>query len=248
MRISLRGFLLASSAKKPDFEVLRLIFRNVLLLLKEKHRSGFVHMALHPKNIIISRNYSIELIQRECDRSCYFAPETLLKLEANKGVGSFGPENDIWAIGSIMFESLLGYPPLTGGSFNQLLNAIFTRYGNPTRFDMRYLSDSRFNKLQLCRTDNPPSSWFILGRGKFTNSNPQLQEQELNMIPKQLRQPFRDIIRDAIIYDIEARKTAQELLEMPFFSDVIESDIRQDIECRYYLKCNYEEDIESTHR
>lgn len=89
MRISLRGFLLASSgmnfkfhkikkkifiifkqisfyiiylAKKPDFEVLRLIFRNVLLLLKEKHRSGFVHMALHPKNIIISRNYSIELI------------------------------------------------------------------------------------------------------------------------------------------------------------------------------------------
>ncbi|KAA6400544.1 MAG: hypothetical protein EZS28_003923 [Streblomastix strix] len=161
--------LLRSSNGTLDWIFVRHVIHSVLQLLKEKHRSGFVHSAIHPKNVL-SCNGDVELALRDCNRSSYYAPEVLLRLEA-KMDDVFTEENDIWAIGNILFESILGYPPLTGGSYDELLSAIFTRFGNPQRKDMRYLQDTRFNCLKLSRPDVIPTSWIIIGKAQLNSDD-----------------------------------------------------------------------------
>ncbi|KAK2943087.1 hypothetical protein BLNAU_21996 [Blattamonas nauphoetae] len=205
-----------SSAGYIRLELLIPWLRSVLQELSRFHSSRTPFEDLHPHNILVSATGQVELRHTDCSRSSYFSPEVLFKLEQNQSQNVFTCENDMWAFGSILFNLALGFPPVSGSTFDTLLADIFERYGNPTRSDFRSISDYRFNNLPFCQPNskNTTRQLFLKQDGIVS---PTSKNGILSPIPLFLVPHFCEAVRALLKYHPQQRATAEECLELPLF-------------------------------
>ncbi|KAA6400023.1 MAG: hypothetical protein EZS28_004455 [Streblomastix strix] len=197
-------------------EQLQRIMKQVLIRIIERQGNGDSLRTLHPRNIHISGNDNVSLSELNRGDQVYYSPETLFLLEAGDEEGAFTPKTDVWTFGCILFEAALGYDPIQSGSIDDILNGIFDRFGNPSRTDFWYLSDQRFNILQLHSYATPPPSWNIFLKGTEPPT-PLLRGGILSHISSKAIPMLCDVLRGALSFNPKSRQQADQLLELEFF-------------------------------
>ncbi len=114
------------------------IVREVADALEYAHGEGVVHRDLKPENILMSRghallaDFGIALAAKSAERVALTQAGTSLGTpsymspELASGEHEVGPASDVYALGCILFELLVGAPPFTGNSYQAILVKRFT--------------------------------------------------------------------------------------------------------------------------
>jgi len=122
-----------------------LVLRHVGRAVGRAHDLGIVHRDLKPSNIYIVRNEDEELIKlldfgvakstrdeptpsvaAHTRTGAFLGTPFYVSPEQARGSRSVDHRTDIWAIGVIAFECVLGQPPFTADTFGNLVDAICT--------------------------------------------------------------------------------------------------------------------------
>lgn len=171
--------------------VLKLIFKQILLGLMEINKKGYCHLDIKPKNILIDSSGTVKICDfsisckqdeirngEEYQTAWYRSPEAV----SNHLWGAYfkhnfdiGYNTDIWSIGCMFFEGM------TGGE-------IFYRYDTSS-----HLHEAFKQK-------------------KFYNEDNSYINNKLSQYPLLV-----DFIKKCITYNKSSRPTAEQLLEHPFF-------------------------------
>ncbi|AEA39012.1 cyclin-dependent kinase-like 2 (nucleomorph) [Cryptomonas paramecium] len=139
----LRTFIISNKKKNNGLHIklIKHFVFQLLLGLKHCHDQGIVHRDLKPQNILIenairikiadfglSRNFCVPVgrYTHEVVTLWYRPPEILL------GVKCYSTSVDIWAVGCIMAEMILGRPIFCGESEIEQILAIFKILGTPS--------------------------------------------------------------------------------------------------------------------
>ena len=147
----IEGQSLAEKSKSSD-----LSFREIATYLKKvsqavhyAHESGVLHRDLKPTNILIDENdepriADFGLAKHEDDNSGltrsgaavgtpnYMAPE-----QAAANIGEIGPSSDVYSLGAMLYELIVGRPPLVGETVVDTLNKVVHDEPVPPRKENR---------------------------------------------------------------------------------------------------------------
>ena len=155
----LRDLLVAQGALAPA-QAAELIAQ-VCDALNAAHRTGLVHRALKPENILITEDGTVKVTEfglaivapREDPSSSgmstsvrYMAPEQALGFDAS-------PTSDIWAAGAILSEMLTARPPLQGAGADLLERRAHEEPMPPSHFDPALPEDLDQIVLKACALD-----------------------------------------------------------------------------------------------
>eukprot|EP00759_Apiculatamorpha_spiralis_P003986 PhF_6_TR12262/c0_g1_i1/m.19431 len=117
------------------------IIRQLLLSIEYIHRHNIIHRDLKPHNLLLKSNLDLKLADFGLARMMsiptktytsqvvtlwYRAPDVLL------GSSDYGTAVDIWSVGIIFLELVLGEPPFQGTTETQLLLQMFRFFGTPS--------------------------------------------------------------------------------------------------------------------
>ncbi|GAX82837.1 hypothetical protein CEUSTIGMA_g10263.t1 [Chlamydomonas eustigma] len=166
-----------------------------------------IHRDLKPSNIMMSEDGTVKVIDLGLARQCrphvddlteyvqtrwYRSPELLLGLQ-------YGYEVDIWAIGCIAAEMVLGFPIFKGKSHIDQLQVILQCFGSlPRRFQHQLESMDRSGKLKI------PSKGDVLGLAGW--------------LPKSTPQDILSFITSCLELNPLVRPSAEDLLWLPQFT------------------------------
>ena len=155
----LRDLLVAQGALAPAQAAD--LMAQVCDALNAAHRSGLVHRALKPENILLTEegivkvaDFGLAIVAPREDPSSsgmstsvrYMAPEQALGFDAS-------PTSDIWAAGAILSEMLTARPPLQGAGVDLLEKRSHEEPVAPSEFDSAIPADLDDIVLQACALD-----------------------------------------------------------------------------------------------
>nr|UXY87890.1 cyclin-dependent kinase-like 2 [Cryptomonas curvata] len=178
----------------------------LLLGLKHCHEQGIMHRDLKPQNLLVengiklkiadfglSRNFSIPIgrYTHEVVTLWYRAPEILL------GAKCYSTSIDIWAVGCILSEMILGRPIFCGESEIEQLLAIFRILGTPS------------NK-----------NWPSVGLLRDWHDFPQWKPQDLDNIFINLEPEGTRLIRSLLRIDPSKRISIYTSIDSIFFDEI----------------------------
>ncbi|KAG9389732.1 Protein kinase domain [Carpediemonas membranifera] len=122
-------------------ETVRYIIKNTLLAVRDVHESGILHRDIKPANILLTKSGSIKLADfgLACHTTTramstnvctlwYRPPEIIL---SRPDRGHYGEPADMWAIGAILLEFIIGRPAFAGKTEGDTIHAIYERVGSP---------------------------------------------------------------------------------------------------------------------
>lgn len=127
------------------------------------HQLGIVHRDIKPENILVSKagtiklcdfglaiNYSKERLRSHVGTIEYMAPEMI-----RNDVDLFSTKLDIWSIGVLTYECLVGFSPFYSKDEREVVQAVLRgRYSIPTNFPV---AATEF--LQACLSLDPYRRW-----------------------------------------------------------------------------------------
>ena len=178
----------------------------LLLGLKHCHEQGIMHRDLKPQNLLVengiklkiadfglSRNFSIPIgrYTHEVVTLWYRAPEILL------GAKCYSTSIDLWAVGCILSEMILGRPIFCGESEIEQLLSIFRIIGTPSH-------------------KNWPSVGFLRDWHDF----PQWKPKNLNTIFLNLELEGIRLVRSLLRLDPSKRTSIYACINSPFFDEI----------------------------
>mmetsp|Transcript_24425 Transcript_24425/g.58222 ORF Transcript_24425/g.58222 Transcript_24425/m.58222 type:complete len:301 (+) Transcript_24425:1000-1902(+) len=178
----------------------------LLLGLKHCHTRGIMHRDLKPQNLLIekgnklkiadfglSRNFNVPVgkYTHEVVTLWYRAPEILL------GAKCYSTPIDIWSVGCILAEMLVGKPIFCGESEIEQLLAIFKILGTP--------DNKNWPGVQNLRDWHDFPKWF---KNKLEKNFDQIQSDGIKLIKSLLR------------LDPSKRMSVFSAIENPFFDDI----------------------------
>lgn len=137
------------------------------------------------------------LLRISCVSRYYRAPELLL------GNVHYGVKSDIWSVGCILAELLLGEPLFPGEDDEDQLLRIVTIMGELAREDVRALAPHHNDERLLINTDQPV-----------------IAPIPMDIVLPEHHKEFSDILSRMLVYDPDERWSAENLLEHPIFHGV----------------------------
>lgn len=188
--------------------VLKLYAFQLLKSINYIHTLGICHRDIKPQNVLVDPNTHIlklcdfgsakKLVKEEpnisyiCSRY-YRAPELIF------GATDYTTQVDVWSIGCVIGEIILGYPLFPGESASDQLVEIIKILGTPTKNQILAMNNEatefRFPQIK-------PFAWSKVFRAK------NVDEQ------------FVDLIGTLLVYDPNIRATPLKALLHPFFDEL----------------------------
>lgn len=173
----------------------------------EIHERWMVHRDLKTSNLLVSGDGVVKvadfgLVRMFCEPRIALSPVAMTlhyrPPEILLGDLHYGPEADMWSVGCIMFELLVGAPPFVGSTELEQLSAIFDILGTPTEATWPSLKS-----LPLAQKIN-----FI----------PQPVNRLGKKLPPGLSQEGVDLLLGMLSYEPSRRPSAKKCLEAQWFS------------------------------
>ncbi len=133
---------------QPEREVAKVV-RKIALALEEAHAQGIVHRDLKPANIMIDKRG--EPIVMDFGVACWFDDKTQTRLtqqgalvgtpaymspEQVEGRTKLGPASDIYSLGVVLYELLVGRCPFEGTVLNVISQVLYQTPPDPRKFRM----------------------------------------------------------------------------------------------------------------
>jgi cyclin-dependent kinase len=204
----LKAFMIAKQGKGNGLSIklAKEFCFQLLLGLKHCHEQGIMHRDLKPQNLLVengvrlkiadfglSRNFSIPIgrYTHEVVTLWYRAPEILL------GAKCYSTSIDLWAVGCILSEMIIGHPIFCGESEIEQLLAIFRILGTPS------------NK-----------SWPSVSSFRDWHDFPQWKSRDLSNIFLNLELEGMGLLRSFLRLDPSKRISISNSIENPFFDEI----------------------------
>uniref|UniRef100_A0A8C2B7Z4 mitogen-activated protein kinase n=2 Tax=Cyprinus carpio TaxID=7962 RepID=A0A8C2B7Z4_CYPCA len=182
----------------------------ILRGLKYIHAAGIIHRDLKPGNLAINEECELKILDfglaRQADSEMtgyvvtrwYRAPEVILSWM------HYTQTVDIWSVGCIMAEMLLGKPLFKGNDHLDQLMEIMKITGTPTKeFTAKLQSEDARNYIAKL---------------------PKLKKKDLRTLLPNVNPQAIHVLESMLLLDPESRITAAEGLALPFFSDFREPE------------------------
>lgn len=173
--------------------------------LKYIHSAGIIHRDLKPGNLAINQECELKILDfglaRHTDSEMtgyvvtrwYRAPEVILSWM------HYTQTVDIWSVGCIMAEMLLGKPLFKGNDHLDQLTEIMKITGTPTQ---EFIS-----KLKSQDAKN------------YIKTLPKISKKDLQLLLPKAKPQAVDVLDHMLLLDPESRGTAAEALTLPYFSE-----------------------------
>jgi serine/threonine protein kinase len=175
------------------------------------HASGIIHRDLKPANIMLSRNHQIKIADfglakrwktnlpttpgMKVVTAWYRAPEIFL------GDPKAGSAIDLWSIGIIFIELMLGEPPFQKGSDPEIIQDLWALCGSPT--NEHWPTAEALPGWSIAR---PRKTYARNISGKYS---------------KHISKTGLDLLDKLLTLNPDQRITAEDALKHPFFSEGI---------------------------
>jgi len=196
------------SRKQLDPFIAKLYAYQMLLSIKYIHSIGITHRDIKPQNILVDQKTNIiklcdfgsakKLIQGQkslayiCSRY-YRAPELIF------GATNYDSQIDVWSMGCVIVELVLGRPLFPGSSPSDQLVEIIKILGTPTKEDILSMNpqfqDHKFPSIK-------PTPWEKVFRNR--------------KIPEH----FIDLISKLLVFNPKVRLTAEKALKHVYFEEI----------------------------
>mmetsp|Transcript_4385 Transcript_4385/g.18660 ORF Transcript_4385/g.18660 Transcript_4385/m.18660 type:complete len:316 (-) Transcript_4385:1474-2421(-) len=204
----LKQYMVAKQGKGKGLplDVAKSFCYQILLGLRHCHAHSVMHRDLKPQNILVSGDDTVKLADfglgrvfslpvgkytHEVVTLWYRAPEVLL------GTRCYSTGVDVWSVGCILAEMVLGKPIFYGESELEQLLSIFRIMGTPSTTTWPTVQDLR--------------DW---------HDYPQWKERSLAEVVPQLGAPGCDLLRKMLQLNPAQRISASAALNHEFFRDV----------------------------
>ena len=201
----------AANGKALDMKLTKSFLYQLLRGVDHIHKYKVLHRDLKPQNLLINkdnvlkigdfglaRGYGIPVknYTNEVVTLWYRPPDVLL------GNKTYGTTVDMWSIGCIFAEMVLGKPLFTGNSENDQLKKIFAIMGTPTE---NYASSLR----EFSEWGVGDNTFEVVKPQNFKELFPNLDSEGIDLMQKFLQ------------LEPEKRISAKEALKHPFFDDIL---------------------------
>ncbi|KAK2957169.1 putative Glycogen synthase kinase-3 beta [Blattamonas nauphoetae] len=170
------------------------------------HGFGIVHRDLKPQNVLVDPvsnelklcDFGSAKVIQEGDQSiCYICSRFYRAPELVFGAVHYGSSSDMWSIGCIIAELLLGRPLFQGNSNDEQMRMIVQAFGTPTPEDMDQM------------------------RSRYACPYPNLKPAIFSrLFPSHASPVVVDLLSKLLIYSPSQRMTAAEALTHPFFDSL----------------------------
>ncbi|XP_052523764.1 mitogen-activated protein kinase 12 isoform X2 [Tympanuchus pallidicinctus] len=190
----------------------------ILKGLKYIHSSGIIHRDLKPGNLAVNEDCELKILDfgmaRHTDSEMtgyvvtrwYRAPEVILNWM------HYTQTVDIWSVGCIMAEMIMGRPLFRGNDHLDQLKEIMKITGTP--------SQDFVQKLKSQEAKN------------YIKSLPKVQKKDFASVLKHASPLAVNLLENMLVLDAEERVTAAEALMHPYFEPI--HDPEEEIEAEKY--------------
>ncbi|KAH0794049.1 CMGC family protein kinase [Histomonas meleagridis] len=201
--------------------------RQLLLGLLACHERSVYHRDLKPANILVTATNDVKIgdfglakqyFKRDCQKTSQvitapYRPLELLLCGPNNSC-KYGPEVDIWSLGCIFYEMMVGYSPFSHGLSQEKLNEenIILRI-----FDICGLPNDR--EWPEWRKLPNAENFFHFKQQTYSNLETHLTE----VLPNDF-QPAKSLLLGMLQLNPNARKSIDELFMHPFLRSVPDVD------------------------
>jgi serine/threonine protein kinase len=196
---------------KYNLNHIKLIFRQIVQGLTDMHERNIFHCDIKPANILLNNKGQVSIadlglsmqlkdkntrLHKPSTTILYRSPEQLFKLS-----DGFGLPSDVWGLGCILAELLIGQPLFMAKNFQHLIELFMARFGRDISSCEKFISSSFFNKHKHKLDPNSDMVSYL----KKKNSN-----LDYNTL---------DLLNLLLQIDPEKRIKLENILQHSFFSD-----------------------------
>lgn len=199
--------------EKLPKETVKLYLYEMLQGIGYIHKHKILHRDLKPQNLLINSNgvlkicdfglargygIPIRIYTNEVVTLWYRAPDILL------GSKMYDTSVDIWSIGCIFAEMIMGTPMFIGKNENEQLDKIFTLLGTPDENEYQWLKES--------------PEW----GGYINNENfKKFEKQDMKKLyPTIEDEEAYDLLKKMIVFEPDNRISAADALKHPYFNSI----------------------------
>ena len=199
--------------EKLPIDTVKLYLYEMLKGINYIHKHKILHRDLKPQNLLINTNgvlkicdfglargfgVPIRIYTNEVVTLWYRAPDILL------GSKMYDTSVDIWSIGCIFAEMILGIPMFLGKNENEQLDRIFNLLGTPNDNEYPWLKES------------PEWNGYI-----NSETFKKYEKQDIRKIyPNINDNDSYDLLEKMIVFDPDKRISAEEALKHPYFKSI----------------------------
>jgi renal tumor antigen len=183
--------------------------------LRYLHQNDFVHRDIKPENILLrSRDKQLKIgdfgttchvsegqphVQYVATR-WYRSPECMLTR------GYYGKKMDIWAMGCVIYEMVMGHVMFCGVDEADQMERIGWVLGRPNSSLINKFRKNKSNVFTWLYESSRSDQNFDFGCGLRTVYQPHM--------------PAYEVLKDMIVYDPARRFSANRLLRKPYFNEI----------------------------